>query len=272
MSPRPNQDCDYLVSFAIIIAPTENGIKETKVQAFVDVPPGEGPFDLVVNLHGGYTLPFHGHIKDNAWTAEIATSGAWPGAVALFPNYAGYGLSSGRVGSPHDDFIDTENAIKALGQMKKVHVNTNDTYLFGVSLGGDIAMMVAASDPKVKAVALDSPFPGAAIFVDWEFKYGGSLRNTTYAYDYRTAYGSNTNSLQYKKNTFNYANIHIPVLIIGGKSDPIFPPSLLRYMYAKLKKYDSEVQLRFFKGGHAVESPQAITFDTNWMYQQGISY
>lgn len=244
--------------------------RRTKVQAYVNLPTGTGPFDLVVYLHGGYSLPANTHDNNIYWTEQMASLATWSDAIALFPNYAGYGPSSGTVRSPHSDLIDTENAIKALRQMKDVNININNIYVFGASLGGDVAMMLAENNPSVKAVALDSPFPGAATFVDWYLKQGGSSLNQSYANGYINAYGRDTNSSVYKLNAFDYTNVHVPVLVIGGKSDPIIPPSLLKYMYSKLKPHDRSVKLDFMAGGHAPDNATEYDMVVNWFVQYGL--
>lgn len=245
--------------------------RKTRVQAYVDIPPGKTPFELEVVLHGGDTLPTGHHTDMFAYSPQVAAKTAWPNVVVLFPEYAGYGLSSGTVGGPHDDYVDTVNAIKAVDGLKQMTVKLKDTYLLGISLGGDVALMVADNNPDIKAVALDSPYPGPSMFVNWERRYGRSNLNTSYALSYIESYGNHTDSKSYRINSFNYSEIKTPVLIIGGTNDPILPPSLLNYMYKKIRHFDGhETQLHFVEGGHAPYTSQEINLVDNWFYGHGL--
>lgn len=247
--------------------------RDTEVQAYIDVPPGDEPSDVVLFLHGGETLPTMQHDNSSYYSANVATSVAFPGSIMVLPNYAGYGPSSGNVGSPQDDLIDTENALKALQQMSNVHANMKKIYVNGVSLGGDVGMMLAAVDANVRAVELLSPYPGPATFMQWYSSMQGSNNTNTIvtqaADDYLQAYGTNINSDGYQQNSFTYQRINIPVLIIGGREDTTIPPSLLQYMTNKLHAYDNDVQLRFVDGGHAPQTAQVNNLLAQWLVQEG---
>lgn len=190
-----------------------------EVQGYLNVPPGKGPFDLLVALHGGYLT-----------------------GVGQHTDYSVYARSDA-VGTAMTDTIDTMNGLKALSRLG-LHIRRNATYLYSRSLGGYVAMMLAAHDSQVQASVLRSPDPGAIEYMTWinNTKYPGP-----YAIGARTgryqAWGTDLTAKVYRQNSFPYRDIHTPVLIIGGESDRTFPPPLLTAMYHR-------ASLQFFPGGH----------------------
>jgi len=223
------------------------------VQGYLDVPPGKGPFQLFVDLHGGSVFPVR-HIGQYAWTRDIAADLALPADVVFLPNYQGYGPSPGPVVDPYDDYLDVQNGLKALGNIRGLHIARAGTFVEGTSLGGYVAMKLAANDPQVRVAALLSPYPGDALFMQWLLSQPpDALDRVDLAYEkaLRQAFGKDTRSRSYGLNSFDYSRIRIPVLIVAGTSDPIMPTALVRDMYGDLRKYDRQVTLDVVPGGHA---------------------
>ncbi|NMP21807.1 alpha/beta hydrolase family protein [Sulfobacillus harzensis] len=239
------------------------------VQGYVVVPPSRGPMPLEVNLHGGYMLPAGLHTNKYAETqsdAELWTSNSF---ITFLPNYEGYGLSQGDVRGGYGDYLDTENGLRALFRVFGPKIQGNHTYLYGVSLGGFVAMKLAESDPGVKALVLLSPFPGAEAFVSWvESRPSQQIdevdRNDVSAMLKQE--GANPRASWYLSNSLGDSKIKIPVLIIGGEKDPIIPPAMLRQLKGTLSKNDPNVELAFFPGGHApvgMRETEMITYFMN---------
>lgn len=241
--------------------------RNAKLQAFANIPNVTKPLNVVVYLHGGDTLPGNPHDYQDAWTAQVASQVYWKNAIALFPNYQGYGTSSGHVGSPYDDYIDASNAIKALSELKNIRL-TGNIYVFGISLGGFVALKMASTNPNVKAVALDSPFPGGSTIVKWA-KQEGKETAISYANGYLETYGK-ADSIGYVENSVDYSKVTVPVLIIGGKNDQTIPPSLLRYLYKNVKKSSKDVELQFMNAGHAPNNPTEYGMVVNWFSENGV--
>lgn len=245
-----------------------------KVQGYLDVPPGEGPFPLVLILHGGemiggevYGAPFH----DNAfpaWDADRAASTAYfNNAVVFMPNYAGWGESSGYVGSAYDDYVDAMNGMRALSHIQDLHI-ASETYLYGTSVGGDVAMLIASHDPLVKAMFLWSPYPGASETLKWlEDQPQASLSVDDIAIlgDFIRMFGQDVSSQIYRENSPDYRDIDVPTLIIAGDRDPYYPESLMRDAYGQLSKHDHQAELHFFPGGHAPDAPAVDQLSWKWM-------
>lgn len=249
-----------------------------KVQGYLVVPAGRGPFPLYMGLHGGYFLSGNFHTNDSiaVVTKTVATQSAIDGDICFFPNYAGFGPSQGDVGDAYDSYIDTMNGLAALSQIKGLHVQNGATYLVGSSMGGLVAMDVAENDSQVKAIALISPDPGAIQFVSWADQNRTKLDKTDWnsVQSIKNAEGKNLKAQWYQDNSVSYADIRIPVMIIGGNNDPIIPPALLEQMYKDVSRYNSQVTLKFVPGGHVPSSSTVnyyifsflSTYGMHWNY------
>ena len=134
-------------------------------------------------------------------------------------------------------------------------------------------MMLAASDPNVRAVETISPYPGARIMMQWMDKIGQDALTADDLIDQTTMisqHGTNVSSAWYKDNSFDSAKVSAPVLIIGGLSDPGFPPGLLEFMASTLRKSGVKVTLSLFPGGHGPSSPPVIAEEIKWLRAQGL--
>ena len=242
-----------------------------RCQAYLAVPGGKGPYPLLVELHGGFAtgLPYHeSAVGTSAAQAEQASS--LP-AVVLLPNYGGYGPSQGIVGDTQDDLIDTVAALKALGQIRGLRVQRADTYLAGSSLGGAIALMLAAQDRAVRAAIIVSPWPGARLAAQWYTTQVGHLtRDDLDGYGELLAYGSDLSTPWYRGNSPVLSRIAVPVLIIAGTWDPIVPPGMVRSLYRALRRHDRSVALRFFPGGHGPRGQAVSTAEATFLTRHGL--
>lgn len=243
-----------------------------RVQGYLDVPPGTGPFPLLVYLHGGYFFsqpPSFGESSSSPhsslveWSPGLAEGFAWPSAIVFFPNYAGYGPSYGPVGNIHSNYLDVINGLTALAHLRGLYIRSDATYLDGASMGGTVAMMLAEYDKQVRAVCLVSPWPGDIQAMTWLLESKSALDATDSGYLFsfsdQPGYGTNLNSAKYHENSFQYHLVgDMPILIVAGRQDPYNPPALMTAMYQRLKQYDPHVQLDFFPGGHAPSSPAIV--------------
>ncbi len=257
-----------------------------RVQGYLDVPYGKGPFPLLVELHGGSVFsqppatfgqpPPEPHSKVGAWSQTNAANFAWPAVVVFFPNYAGYGPSDGPVGNVHSNYVDVINGLTALSHLQGLHLAPHETYLLGISMGGALAMMVAEQDKQVQAVSLLSPYPGDIAMMEW--LQSQSALDTTdeqflndFNFYYGGYHGARLSSPKYRENSFSYQSVgHLPILIMAGNSDPVLPPSLMEMMYQHLHQYDPNVTLKFFPGGHAPWSQAIAGAWEAWLYSYGI--
>lgn len=237
-----------------------------RCEGYLDVPDGKGPYPLLMVLHGGYVFAVPSHDPDGAVPANAAEAAvmAQTSTAVFYPLYAGYGHSQGSSGDAFDDFVDVMNGLKALTHIEGLHLSPS-IYIVGYSLGGDIAGMIITHDRRVKAAALVSPWPGAVVAEQWISMHQSKIADGKLFYDYLVNHeGRNLHASWYVRNSFDYGAVHIPVLLIGGQSDSINPPALLRTMYLKLRSADKRVSTELVPGGH-------VPTNTGFIMQQWFS-
>lgn len=193
-------------------------------------------------------------------------------AVAFLPNYVGYGPSGGKVGDAYEDTQDVENGLQALARIRGLRVERNATYLLGFSIGGAVGMLLAEKDRQVRAVALDSPWPGARMSLAWyQTNYFHLNRDELLGYKILTRYeGSNTANRWYRRNSYGCQDVHMPLLIVGGTEDDIVPQAMLTAMAANLKGCGQNVEFKLFPGGHAPYDGDVQALIQDWFQHQGI--
>ena len=133
-----------------------------KVEAWLTEPMRPGHYPLLVVLHGGWPWDMrHLHRVTTVIGVNVFPSFSYyedfsSKIVTITPAYRGYGKSQGSVQGMFGDTLDADNAMKAAFSLH--HVKPNDTYVWGVSMGGGIALMLASEQKGIRAVVADSPF------------------------------------------------------------------------------------------------------------------
>lgn len=131
------------------------------VYGFMNTPRGEGPFPVVVVLHG-YVNP-RTYRTPYAYTQRYADALAREGFLVLHPDYRGHGRSEG-VAEGADNLFRVGYAIDVLNLIAHVrrlpNVNPDAIGLFGHSMGGGIAQRVIAVDRGAKAAVLYGSMSG----------------------------------------------------------------------------------------------------------------
>lgn len=100
--------------------------------------------------------PLYGGSMHNNVTYAIAAALVEAGMAALLFNFRGVGRSGGRHGGGVAEQEDIRSALDWL--QGQPGVDTGRLGLAGYSFGGGVALPVACSDERVKAVALVSPY------------------------------------------------------------------------------------------------------------------
>jgi len=244
-----------------------------RAQAYLDVPRGKGPLPLLIALHGGYTVAEPGHSDLVYWNQTSALVLAQPTAIAFLPNYVGYGPSRGRAGDAYEDTLDVENGLRALRRIAGLHIAPDATYLFGFSLAGAVGALLAGQDRGVRAAAFVSPWPGARRSLDWyEANLGHLDEDERVGLDTLAEWeGTDPQSQWYRRNSYGYGDLRIPLLLIGGTQDNIVPAALLSATAQDLRRCGHPVELKFFPGGHAVYSGDVQAFLQSWFQAHGIA-
>jgi len=127
----------------------------TQLSAWFIPPQGSGdsstppePSAAVLHLHGNA-----GSIRSHAFFSEHLPRA---GFAVMILDYRGYGESKGRARRRGPMLEDAHAALDAL--LARDDVDPQRVALFGQSLGGAFALLLAAERPEVAAVMLESPF------------------------------------------------------------------------------------------------------------------
>jgi dienelactone hydrolase len=125
------------------------------VYGFMNTPRGKGPFPVVLVLHG-YVNP-HTYRTPFGYTQRYADALAEAGFLVIHPDYRGHGRSEGQAEGSTNLFrvgyaVDVLNLITHLQRLPDAR--SGAVGLFGHSMGGGIALRVAAVNPNVRAVLL----------------------------------------------------------------------------------------------------------------------
>ena len=192
------------------------------IPAFVYLPPGEGPFPVIISVHGGPESQFR-----PTFNSEFQTWIDHLGVAVIAPNIRGslgYGAGFIRL----DDGIKREDAVQDIGSLLdwvalQPQLDASRVAVVGTSYGGYMALASAVHYSDRLRAAID--LMGISDFVTF-------LENTQ---DYRQElrrgeYGDERDPemrafLKSISPLHNADKIKIPLLVAQGSNDPIVPMS-----------------------------------------------
>ncbi len=230
-----------------------------KVEGLLTRPkrPRAKKYPVYVICHGGYTssMPMTHVIQSSLGVPTPESVAAASSSEVVFePEYRGYAESQGTVQGIYANAVDTENGITAIYSLSDVHLS--NIKLLGVSMGGAVVLRVA-SDPKytsyIRAVAAISPFIGWDAIEQWAEKNVNTNPQAQKWIQAATASGYgvyNANNKDYQQNSIDASKIKVPVLLLQGKQDEIFPWEATEMMYKEMKEDGDTVQLDLFASGN----------------------
>lgn len=126
----------------LAITPDSGG----EIEAFLSLPPGEGPFPLMVVFHGNAEC-----VDDLDRFREAYGSRGW---AVLTPEYRGYGRCAGK---PSQKAIVADAALLIDLALKRPDIDASRIVYHGRSLGGGVAAQVAKVRPP-SAMVMESTF------------------------------------------------------------------------------------------------------------------
>ncbi|GAB5602456.1 alpha/beta fold hydrolase [Thermus sp. FJN-A] len=130
-----------------------------RVHGFANLPKGQGPFPVVVVLHG-YVEPSRYRLL--AYTTPYADFLAERGYLVLHPNFRGHPPSEGAPaqGLRHAYAVDVLNLLAEVRKGAFPQADPARVALFGHSMGGGIAQAVSLVDPSLGGVVLYGSMSG----------------------------------------------------------------------------------------------------------------
>ncbi len=206
--------------------------KPRKIPAFYYKPAGEGPFPVVIYLHGGPESQFRPYFISTFqyWVKEL-------GIAVLAPNVrgsAGYGKSYLKM----DNAYKRENSVKDAGKLldwikKQPELNENKTAVYGGSYGGymSLAMMTHYNDRLAAGVDI----VGISNFVTFLVNTGDYRRDLR-----RVEYGDERDPkmrefLEEISPLNNADKITKPLFVVQGLNDPRVPASEAEQIVAEVR-------------------------------------
>jgi dienelactone hydrolase len=215
------------------------------VAGFINIPQGEGPFPVVLVLHGYVELA---RFNTLSYTTRYADELARTGFLVLHPNYRNYPPSDGgdnafRVGYA----VDVLNLIAlvrssagAPGPLESAA--TTGVGLFGHSMGGGIALRVITIDPSVRAAVLYGSMSGDERqnyekILEWSEGAEGEEELETPEQD-----------LERISPLYHLARIRAAVSVHHGAADTVVPPEWSQDLCQRLVALEKPIECFLYPG------------------------
>lgn len=227
---------------------------DISIPAFVYLPPGKGPFPVIIHVHGGPENQFRPRFNSDfqMWIDQL-------GVAVVAPNIRG-SLGYGSHYITLDDGYKREAAVRDIGALldwieKQPRLDEGRVAVIGASYGGYIALASAVHYSDRLRAAVDRV--GISNFVTF-------LENTQ---DYRRElrrieYGDERDPemrafLEQISPLNNVDKIKIPLFVQQGHNDPIVPMSESEQMVKALRKQGQTVwYMKAMNEGHGFDKKE----------------
>jgi len=227
---------------------------ELPIPAFAYLPPGKGPFPVIIHVHGGPENQYRPRFNSNfqLWIDQL-------GAAVIAPNIRG-SLGYGSKYITMDDGFNREASIEDIGALldwiaQQPRLDKNRVAITGASYGGYVALASAVHYSDRLRAAVDRV--GISNFVSF-------LENTQ---DYRrelrrVEYGDERDPemrafLERISPLNNVDSIKIPLFVQQGSNDPIVPKSESDQMVKALREQGQTVwYMNALNEGHGYDKKE----------------
>ena len=210
----------------------------TYIAAAIRKPPGDGPFPAIIVFHGapggrgmeqlvGWSRGDHG---GPVWERFLAE-----GFVVAVADYRGGPWNA--MNTPSDTGLTTaiDDGIAIVEHVTALPwVDAERVSVYGVSLGGNLAMFLASAVPSLRSVVVGAPAP--IWFLGAEVPTVGT----------RPSFESIRPDPDIAKR--NIAPIQAPILMLVGSIDPLLP--LDRVLHDELVRHGKRVRMEIYQHGY----------------------
>lgn len=213
-----------------------------KIYGFMNLPNEDGPFPVVVVVHG-YVTP--SRYRTLAYTTPLADALVREGYLVFHPNYRNHppsdeGPNPFRVGYA----IDVLNLVgileKGAGQPGMLEIAIPDQLgLLGHSMGGGITLRSVASYPGIDAAVMY-----AAISGDERINH----ERATYWANTEDELGISESDLQRISSIYHLEDIQTPMSIHHGLSDTVVPPEWSTDLCERMAAIEKEIECFEYPG------------------------
>jgi len=192
------------------------------IPAFAYLPPGDGPFPVIIHIHGGPESQFRPSFNSDfqLWIDQL-------GVAVIAPNIRG-SLGYGSEYIALDNGYKREEAVKDIGALLdwialQPKLDKNRVAVFGASYGGYMALASAVHyGDRLRAAVDRFGISNFVTFLENTQDYRQALRRVEYG-DERDpemrAFLENISPMN------NLEKINIPLFVVQGRNDPIVPMS-----------------------------------------------
>jgi len=196
--------------------------KVLSVPAFAYLPPGDGPFPVIIHVHGGPENQFRPSFNSEfqLWIDQL-------GVAIIAPNIRG-SLGYGASYIALDDGYQREEAVKDIGALldwiaRQPRLDQSRVAVFGASYGGYMALASAVHyGDRLRAAVDRVGISNFVTFLENTQGYRQALRRTEYGDERDPQMRAFLESISPLNNV---DKINIPLLVVQGKNDPIVPMS-----------------------------------------------
>lgn len=208
------------------------------IPAFVYLPPGDGPFPVIIHVHGGPENQFRPHFNSDfqLWIDQL-------GAAVIAPNIRG-SLGYGPEYITLDNGYQRESAVQDIGALldwiaQQPLLDENRVAVIGASYGGYIALASAVHfSDRLRASVDRLGISNFVTFLENTQDYRRELRRAEYGDERDPEMRAFLERISPLNNT---DKIKIPLFVQQGQNDPIVPMSESEQMVTALREQGQTV-------------------------------
>ncbi|MCP4141396.1 MAG: alpha/beta fold hydrolase [Chloroflexi bacterium] len=227
------------------------------IYGFVNIPKGEGPFPVIIAIHGNYDTSNYQLMPYSTLDADIL---ARRGYIVFHPNMRNFGESS-----KGDDLYRSGTAIDILNlvalikapvanadELKKA--KTEKIGLWAHSMGGEIALRVITVSNLIDATVLYAPMTGDIIKNAQMLNQAEELNTPPHLIPAISPH-------------YSYYNITSALKLYHGTADSVIPVEYSRETCQALTALGKEINCAFYEGAeHTFNGNYTTDFEKSFFY------
>ena len=227
------------------------------IYGFMNVPKGDGPFPVIIVIHGNYDTTDYQLLPYSSYDADVLSRN---GYLVFHPNMRNYGESSQgdnlyRAGYAID-ILNLIAIIKTEGQQpgSLVKANPKKIGIWAHSMGGEIALRVLTVTEDIQATVLYAPMTGDLI-TNAQFIKSAEEFNTP------------AHLIPAISPNYSYGNITSAIKLYHGTADPIVPLEYSKKTCQFMTLLGKEINCTFYEGAkHTFNGNYTNDFEKSFFY------